>query len=176
MCFTASRNDARLDTKGNILLLKQQDRTKWSRDFISRAIVHLNQSAATGESISKYHIEAGIAFEHAKALRYTDTNWEHILHYYNLLYQLFPTPIIALNRAIIISELYGPEKGIHAINSITGITTLKKYYLLPATLGELFWQLKEYDKAVQYFKEAIELTQSAAEKKLLEQKIRQERG
>ena len=175
MCFTASRNDARLDATGNILLLKQQDRTKWNRDFISRAIVHLNQSAATGESISKYHIEAGIAFEHAKADTYADTNWENILHYYNLLYQLFPTPVIALNRAIVIGELYGPEKGIAAIESIPDIAALKKYYLLPATLGELHWQLKEYDKAVGYFKEAIALTQSAAEKKLLELKMMQER-
>ncbi len=175
MCFTAVRNDARLDTDGNILLLKQQDRTKWNRQLISKAIDCIEQSAATGETISKYHIEAGIAFEHAKAQTYSDTNWENILHYYNLLYQLFPTPVIALNRAIVVNELYGPEKGIAAIESTKDIATLKKYYLLPATLGELHWQMKQYDKAIIYFKEAIALTQSAAEKKLLEQKMKQER-
>jgi RNA polymerase sigma factor (sigma-70 family) len=175
MCFTAARNDARLDEAGNILLLKQQDRTKWNRQLISKAVECIEQSAATGQTISKYHIEAGIAFEHAKAPTYSDTNWENILHYYNLLYQLFPTPIVALNRAIVISELYGPEKAIAAIESITDIATLKKYYLLPATLGELHWQLKQYDQAIIYFKEAMELTQSAAEKKLLELKMRQER-
>jgi RNA polymerase sigma factor (sigma-70 family) len=175
MCFTASRNEARLDADGNILLLKQQDRANWNRDLIAKAIVHLEQSAATSNTISKYHIEAGIAFEHAKASTYSATNWENILHYYNLLYQLFPTPIIELNRSIIISELYGPEKGIQAIESIKDIATLEKYYLLPATLGELYWQQKEYDTAVQYFKKAMELTQSAAEKKLLEQKMKQGR-
>jgi len=176
MCFTAARNDARMDADGNILLLKQQDRTKWNSALISEAIVHLEQSASTGETICKYHIEAGIAFEHAKAAQYADTNWENILHYYNLLYQLFPTPIIALNRAIVIGELYGPGKGIHAIETLHGIAALKKYYLLPAALGELHWQQKEYDKAVQYFKEAIGLTRSAAEKKLLQQKIDKERN
>jgi RNA polymerase sigma factor (sigma-70 family) len=176
MCFTASRNEARLDTEGNILLLKQQDRNKWNKSLIDKAIIHLQQAAVTGETISKYHIEAGIAFEHAKAITYADTNWMNILHYYNLLYQLFPTPVVALNRAIVISELYGPEKGIHAIGAIENITALKKYYLLPATLGELHWQLKQYDTAEQYFKEAIGLTQSAAEKKLLEQKMKQERS
>jgi RNA polymerase sigma-70 factor (ECF subfamily) len=175
MCFTASRNDARLDAAGNILLLKQQDRTKWNKALISKAISYLEQSASTGETICKYHIEAGIAFEHAKAASYADTNWENILHYYNLLYQLFPTPVIALNRAVVIAEMYGAEKGIHAIGLIKDIATIKKYYLLPATLGELHWQLKQYDKAEQYFKEAMELTQSAAEKKLLQQKINQQR-
>lgn len=175
MYFTASRNDARLDAAGNILLLKQQDRTKWNRTLISKAIDCLGKSAASGEAISKYHIEAGIAFEHAKAVTYTATNWQNILHYYDLLCQLFPTPVVSLNRAIVISELYGPKKGIHAIESIQNIAALKKYYLLPATLGELYWQQKNYDQAIHYFKEAMELTQSAAEKKLLEQKIRQEK-
>ncbi len=175
MCFTAARNEARLDVDGNILLLKQQDRTRWNKALISKAIFHLQQSGASAETICKYHIEAGIAFEHAKAANYADTNWQNILHYYDLLYQLYPTPVIALNRAIVVSEMYGPEKGIHAIESILNITAIKKYYLLPATLGELHWQLKQYDTAEQYFREAIELTQSAAEKKLLEKKINRQR-
>jgi predicted RNA polymerase sigma factor len=79
--------------------------------------------------------------------------------------------VIALNRAIVISELQGAAEGIKAINQIEGLATLKKYYLLPATLGELYWQLKQYDTAKQYFKEAVELTQSVIEKKLLLQKM-----
>lgn len=172
MCFTASRNDARLDANGNVLLLKQQDRTKWNRALIENGIYHLEQSAA-GEQMSKYHIEAGIAYEHAIARDYAHTNWNHILNCYNLLYNYYPSPVIALNRAIVIAELKGAAEGINAIESITDIASLKKYYLLPATLGELYWQLKQYDKAKQYFKEASELTQSVIEKKLLEQKMKQ---
>lgn len=172
MCFTASRNDARLDKEGNILLLKQQDRNKWNRALIETGVFHLEESAA-GETISKYHIEAGIAYEHAQARDYHHTNWHNILHCYNLLYQLYPTPIIALNRAIVISELNGAAAGISAIENIQQLSSLKNYYLLPATLGELNWQLKQYDKAKAYFEEAITLTQSAIEKKLLQQKISQ---
>jgi RNA polymerase sigma factor (sigma-70 family) len=173
MCFTASRNDARMDIHGNILLLKQQDRKKWNRALIENGIYHLEQSAA-GEQMSKYHIEAGIAYEHAIARDYAHTNWNHILSCYNLLYNHYPSPIIALNRAIVITELKGAAEALKTIEAIPDIASLKKYYLLPATLGELYWQLKEYDKAKQYFKEASELTQSVIEKKLMQQKMKQE--
>jgi RNA polymerase sigma factor (sigma-70 family) len=172
MCFTASRNDARMDAKGNILLLKQQNRKKWNHALIENGIYHLEQSAA-GEHMSKYHIEAGIAYEHAIARDYAHTNWNHILNCYNLLYNYYPSPVIALNRAIVIAELKGAAEGIKAVEAIPELASLKKYYLLPATLGELYWQLKEYDKAKQYFEEASNLTQSAIEKKLLQQKMEQ---
>ncbi len=173
ICFTASRNDARLDEEGNILLLQQQDRSKWSRALIEKGIHHLVESAA-GETISKYHFEAGIAYEHAKAKDYEHTNWNAILQCYNLLHTYYPSPIIELNRAIVISQLNGPASGIKAIEAISNLSSLKNYYLLPASLGELYWQLKQYDKAKQYFEEATTLTQSAAEKKLLHLKMKRE--
>lgn len=169
MCFTAARNNARLDAKGNILLLKQQDRSKWNRALIETGIFHLEESAA-GETISKYHLEAGIAYEHTQARDYAHTNWSNILSCYNLLQQLFPSPIVLLNRAIVIAELYGPKAAVEAIEEIKDIDSLRKYYLLPATLGELYAQLGEKAKARHYFKAAEALTQSAAEKKLLQQK------
>jgi RNA polymerase sigma factor (sigma-70 family) len=170
MYFTASRSNARLDEDGNILLLKQQDRIKWNKALIEKGIFHLEESAS-GTTVSKYHIEAGIAYEHARAMDYTHTNWQTILHYYNILLQLYPTPIIELNRAIAISEMSGATDGIKAIEAIGNIAALKNYYLLPAALGEMYQQLKQYELAKKYFEEAITLTQSAAEKKLLHQKI-----
>ncbi len=174
ICFTASRNKARLDAEGNILLLKQQDRKKWNRRLIEKGVFHLEESAA-GTAVSKYHMEAGIAYEHAQATDYAHTNWQNILQYYNLLYNLHPTPVVELNRAIIISELNGPAAGIAAIECISHLSSLKNYYLLPATLGELHQQLKKYNTAKKYFEEAIALTQSAAEKKLLQKKINQQK-
>jgi RNA polymerase sigma-70 factor (ECF subfamily) len=170
ICFTASRNQARLDADGNILLLKQQDRTKWNAALISKGIFHLEESTA-GEQTSKYQLEAGIAYEHARAASYASTNWKNILQCYDLICKFYPSPIIELNRAIIISELHGPAEGIKAIEAIIQLSSLKKYYLLPATLGELHLQLKQHEKADQYFTEAMLLTQSAAEKKLLQQKM-----
>jgi RNA polymerase sigma factor (sigma-70 family) len=175
ICFTASRNDARLDAEGNILLLKEQDRSKWNKQLIEKGIYHLEESAA-GESISKYHLEAGIAYEHVRTGNYANTNWNNILQCYNLLHQHHPSPVIELNRAIVISELNGAAAGIKAIEAIPQLAALKKYYLLPATLGELYMQLQQYDKAKEYFSEAVKLTQSALEKKLLLQKMNQAAG
>jgi RNA polymerase sigma factor (sigma-70 family) len=170
MYFTASRTDARLDEEGNILLLKEQDRSKWNREMAGKAMHHL-EASAVADNLSRYHIEAGIAFEHTKAAAYEETNWHNILHYYDLLYQLYPTPVIGLNRAIAVAALQGAQKAIKAIEDIPGKDLLKKYYLLPATLGELYSQLNEKEKAIAFFNEALTLTQSVAVKKLLQQKI-----
>ncbi|MGF2413237.1 MAG: RNA polymerase sigma factor [Ferruginibacter sp.] len=170
MHFNASRNESRLDAAGNILLLQLQDRTKWNSSLIQNGIQHL-EAAASGKKISKYHLEAGIAYEHATATSYTTTNWKNILQCYNLLCKFYPSPVVELNRAIVIAELYGPAEGIKAIETITQLSSLKKYYLLPATLGELHLQLQQPDKAKQFFLEALVLTHAASEKKLLQQKI-----
>jgi RNA polymerase sigma-70 factor (ECF subfamily) len=170
ICFTASRNEARQDANGNILLLKQQDRNKWNKALIDKGIFHL-EASAPGEHVSRYQLEAGIAYEHARAASYALTSWGNILQCYDLMCRFYPSPIIELNRAIVLSELHGPAEGIKAIEAITQLAALKKYYLLPATLGELHLQLKQHELANQYFAEAMGLTKSAAEKKLLQQKM-----
>jgi RNA polymerase sigma factor (sigma-70 family) len=170
ICFTASRNESRLDEHGGILVLKKQDRTKWNRDLIEKGIHHL-EASAEGKSISKYQFEAGIAYEHARANSYEQTNWHNILRCYDMLCKFYPSPVVELNRAIVISELNGPAEAVKAIEAITNLASLKKYYLLPATLGELHLQMQDYEIADRYFEQAIALTHSAAEKKLLQQKI-----
>lgn len=170
MYFISARTEARLDAEGNILLMKDQDRSKWDREMIMKAIAELEASAVS-EKLSRYHIEAGIAFEYAKAEKFEHTNWESILHYYDVLYKIYPSPVIALNRAIVIGEVHGPANAIASIESIENIGLLKKYYLLPATLGELYKKTGDKDKALAYFKEALILNQSAAEQKLIQQKI-----
>ncbi len=171
ICFTASRNEARQDADGNILLLKQQDRNKWNEALIDKGIFHL-EASAPGEQVSRYQLEAGIAYEHARAGNYASTNWKNILQCYDLMCQLYPSPVVELNRAIVISELYGPAEAIKIIEAIENLSSLKKYYLLPATLGELHLQLQHYEQANEYFAEAIQLTSSAAEKKLLQYKMK----
>jgi RNA polymerase sigma-70 factor (ECF subfamily) len=172
ICFTASRNEARQDAEGNILLLKQQDRNRWNSELIKKGIFHL-EASEPGDHISRYQLEAGIAYEHARAADYTATNWKNILQCYDLMCRFYYSPVVEMNRAIVISELHGPAEGIKAINAISNLASLKNYYLLPATLGELHLQLKDHEKANQYFAEAMKLTRSAAEKKLLQQKMAQ---
>ena len=140
--------------------------------MIEKGIFHL-EASSEAEQVNKYQLEAGIAYEHARAASYASTNWRNILKCYDLMCQFYPSPIIELNRAIVISEINGPAEGIKAIEAITNLSALKKYYLLPATLGELNWQLQNNKLANQYFAQAMELTKSAAERKLLQQKMNQ---
>lgn len=170
MCFTASRSKARLNEEGDILLLKEQDRSRWDKELIAKGVFHLEASSVEG-SISKYHFEAGIAYEYTRANNYASTNWQNILECYNLLQQYYPSPVVELNRAIVIGELKGAAAALKAVEEISQPSALKKYYLLPATLGELHLQLKNYPSAKLHFEEAILLTHSAAEKKLLKQKL-----
>jgi predicted RNA polymerase sigma factor len=169
-CFSGSRSQTRLDADGNIVLLAQQDRSRWHRPLIEQGIRLLEQSA-TGQGASRYHLEAMIAYEHAVAPSFAATQWGHIIAYYNMLYKLHPSPIVALNRAIAIGEKDGPAAGIAALEQIPPDAKLAQYYLLPATLGEFHIRLGQKDKAAGYLTAAMALTQSAAEQRLLRQKL-----
>lgn len=170
MCFTNARNNSRLDGEGNILLLRDQDRAQWDQNLIQLGMTYLSRSAE-GKDISKYHLEAAIAFEHCTAPSFSQTNWRNILHYYDLLYQIQPTPVVGLNRAIVVAEVEGPAQAITTIQSIPGIDTLEQYHLLHSTLGQLYSQINNQDKARSFFEKALSLTQSKLERKLLLEKI-----
>jgi RNA polymerase sigma-70 factor (ECF subfamily) len=170
ICFNTARSDARLDKQGNIQLLENQDRRLWNRSLIQQGFDYIDQSAE-GEMLTTYHIQAAIAAEHVSAASYQATNWRNILHYYDLLYELRPSAIVALNRAVVVAELYGAAEGIKAIENIQDIQSLNNYYLLPAILGELYLKLNETKKATEFFQMATRLTGSEAEKKLLAEKM-----
>ncbi|PWT95250.1 MAG: hypothetical protein C5B52_18200 [Bacteroidetes bacterium] len=168
--LNGARVGSRLDSKGNILVLKNQDRNLWDREMIRLGLYYLNASAE-GEQISRYHLEAAIAAEHVMAPTYEQTNWENIIRFYDLLIEMHPSPVIELNRAIAISELHGAESGIREIENIRDLPLLKNYYLLPATLGELCQRMNDNEQARKYFSQAMHLTNSPSEKKFLDGKL-----
>ncbi|MDJ1506596.1 RNA polymerase sigma factor [Xanthocytophaga agilis] len=172
MCFHAARIPGRLDENGNILLLKQQNRHLWNQELIWFGKGCLDAAAEGGE-LSRYHLEAGIAYEHSNAETYDMIDWDNIVYLYNLLYQLYPSPIVALNRAIAIGETEGARAGLEAIEDIPDKDALKEFYLFPATLGEFYKQLGQADIARTHLEEALSLTQSEVEKSLLRSKIAQ---
>jgi RNA polymerase sigma factor (sigma-70 family) len=169
MCFHHARSDSRTTEDGCILLLKEQNRKTWSPELISRGDLYMERSAE-GETLTVYHLEAAISYEYIHAGDYSSTNWSHILKYYDLLYQLRNTPVVALNRAVVTGEVYGAEAGIDAIRNIPGIESLKDYYLYHAIMGDMYDRTGEDRKASTYFLKAAELTSSVAEKKMLLQK------
>jgi RNA polymerase sigma-70 factor (ECF subfamily) len=170
MLFHAARLESRLDADENILLLEQQDRSLWDKELIDSGCAFLNK-AMLSEQTSWYHIQAAIAYEHVSALTFEKTNWENILDLYNFLYQNFPSPVTFLNRTIAFSKVHGAAKAIQLILSSTEKEKLNQYYLLPATLGTLYFELNDFTVAKKYFHDALAITKSVAEKKLLLGKI-----
>lgn len=171
MCFHASRTESRLTTGGEIILLPDQDRSKWDPQMIATGNAYMN-SAAFGNAVSKYHIEAAIAFEHCVAKNYRETNWGKILEYYNWLCEMAPSPVMELNRAVVIMQVHGASAALAALEKITDRKKLSSFYLYNSLLGELHARLHHIPQAKEYFAAAMEQTQSETEKRALKNKIR----
>src|SRR5438876_2772255 len=104
MLLSGARLSARVDAEGNLLLLAEQDRSRWDKGMIQRGLAHLNQSAA-GEEISEFHLQAGIAYCHCTAASYETTDWQRILTLYDILIETNNSPVVALHRSVAISGL-----------------------------------------------------------------------
>jgi len=167
MCFQASRLQARLDDEGNIILLKHQNRGKWYKPLMEKGFEYLELATEVFQP-SSYHLEAAIASLHASARSFEQTDWKSIYHLYEILYQLQPVPILALNKAIASAYAIGREKALEQLLQIKG---LENYYLYHTSLGEIYYELHDKDKAKMFYENALRLTASRQQQQLLISKI-----
>jgi RNA polymerase sigma factor (sigma-70 family) len=170
MLFHAARLDARLDDHGFILLMEDQDRSKWDQGLIRRAQEFLDDSAE-GTAISVYHLEAGIALHHSTAKSYAETNWPKILFLYDKLTSIHRSPVYLLNRAIVVAEIEGPLAGIRALAEAEGDKALKNYHLFDATLGEFYWRAGDHERARQCYETAREKTHSLHDRAIIDRRL-----
>jgi RNA polymerase sigma-70 factor (ECF subfamily) len=170
MLLHASRLDTRCDAQGALLLLEDQDRSRWDRDLIARCFHHL-QRAAAGEELTAYHLEAGIAAVHARALRFEQTNWEEIVALYDLLHEHKPTPVVGLNRAAAVAMLRGPEAGLRELGQVAGLPELDRYPQADVVRGELLRRAGRVDEARQRFERALTLPCSAPQRAFVASRI-----
>ena len=164
MCFHASRLTARTDDLGNSILYENQNRELWDEELIAKANYYLIQSAK-GQELSKYHLEASIAYWHSTKTDAVD-KWEHILQNYNLLLQIEYSPIVALNRTYALSRAESKDKALIEALKINLIDNR----LFHSLLGYLFEE-KNPEKAIMEYQKAIELSKNDNEKSLLLEKI-----
>jgi RNA polymerase sigma factor (sigma-70 family) len=169
MCFDAARLPGRVDAAGNLTSLFDQDRSRWDQDLITEGKKLLERSA-TGPELSEYHVEAAIAAAHATAREVQDTPWEGIAALYDTLMEIRPSPVIALNRAIAIAQLHGPERGLAEIRAIADADRLAHYPFYYAALGELELRCGRYEDAAADFRTALRLARNAMERRFLEQR------
>ncbi len=172
MLFNTARLSSRIDPAGNLLRLHEQDRTAWDRRLIGRALQHFAM-AASGSELSVYHLQAGIAACHSTAASYESTDWPRILALYDQLVQLDESPVVALNRAVAVSNVHGPQAGIEAVESIRNAQHLKSYYLYYAVLAEFEGQLQHFAAAAAHLKKALQLAELESERTLLTKRLQE---
>lgn len=157
MLFRASRLNALLDEKNNLLSLKEQDRTKWNRSMIREGLEYLH-SSADGNEISLSHLKAGIEAIHCLAKDYGSTDWNRIISLYDNYLRVSDSPGVELERAVAISHAKGTRKGLQAIENIKDKTELKDNRLYHATLGNMYLRIHKYESALHCYREALKLS------------------
>jgi RNA polymerase sigma-70 factor (ECF subfamily) len=170
MALQSARAEARVDPSGNLILLEEQDRTRWDQKLISLGFHHFDRSMS-GDHVSQYHVEAAIAATHARAAATGLVEWPMILHLYNQLLELNPSPIVELNRAVAVAKVEGPQAGLQAIEPLEADPKLQHYYLLLAIRGHLLLELGRSTEAAGYFRSALECRCSEPERRFLRRKL-----
>jgi RNA polymerase sigma factor (sigma-70 family) len=169
MCFHASRFDARVDSDGEMVLYEEQDSSLWNTDLISKGGYFL-QCAATGSKLSRYHLEAGIAYWNTQQAD-TKEKWENILQFYNRLLQMTYSPIAALNRTYALSKANGKEEAIVEAEKLA-IADNHFYFAL---LGELYTGIDD-EKARMNFGKAYSLARTQADRQAIQKKLNRIQG
>ena len=171
MLLHDARRDARLDDQGEIVILEEQDRSRWNREQIQEALLLLknHQSEAAGA----FALQAAIVAEHCKAERPADTDWTEIVRLYSQLEQVQQSPIVFLNRAVATAMAEGPRAGLVMIESLAASNDLNSYHLLHAARADLLRRLGSNAEAAKNYERALTLVTNESERRFLERRLRE---
>ncbi|MFT3956209.1 MAG: RNA polymerase sigma factor [Piscinibacter sp.] len=176
MELQASRAAARVDAEGRPVLLMAQNRARWDRLLIRRGLVALDKaeslSAASGEPLGSYALQAGIAACHARAGTPDATDWLRIVALYDALAQVSPSPVVELNRAVAVGMAFGPAAALPLVDALNAEPALQQYQWLPSVRADLLAKLGRADEARAEFERAASLARNARERELLLERAR----
>ncbi len=170
MAFHAARLRTRTDPTGSTILLANQDRREWDANWIHAGMRWMELSA-NGDELSRYHIEAAIAWEHCRSPSVAETDWPKLLQLYQILEQRLPGPAQTLNLAIVEAQLYGPAVALQRLHAYDEKLLPKSYPLWWAVIGELYHQAGDAVRSREYFHRALAVCQSPVERAHLEQRL-----
>lgn len=171
MLLHDSRREARLDETGDLVVLEEQDRSRWNQKQIADALPLVDEALRGGPG--PFALEAAIAAEHCKALRAEDTDWRQIVRLYDLLAQVLPSPIVSLNRAVAIAMSQGPENGLALIEALSETGELDGYHLMHAARADLLRRIGARAEAVRSYESALALVTNESERRFLERRLRE---
>lgn len=168
--FQATRIPARTDKDGSLQMLLEQDRSKWDVEMLSAGLEHFGLSAK-GDEISTYHLEAEIASLHALSPNYDATDWPRMLEAYDKLLERRFSPIVALNRAVVVGELNGPQAALDELSSLAEHYLMTSFNLYHSTRAYFMARLGRIDQSIESYRRALKLTRNEALRRFFSNKI-----
>jgi RNA polymerase sigma-70 factor (ECF subfamily) len=175
MLLTDSRRGARMSGDGDLLRLSEQDRTTWDAAQITEGVDLVREVLAVHPP-GRYAVEAAIAAVHAEAPSWEATDWAEIVGLYDVLLELWPSPVVRLNRAAAIGYRYGPGDGLAALEPLLHDPALSRYPYLSATRADLLARSGEWAAAEAAYEDAITLTSNEVERDFLVARLAETRG
>ena len=166
MALQAARLPARVDEAGDLVLLDDQDRTRWDRGLIALGFRHFDRSMS-GARVSEYHVQAAIAATHARAGDPASLDWRIVLTLYDQLIALNASPVVALNRAVAVWKVHGPREALAIVEPLARDPHLRHYHLLLAVRGQLLLALGRREEAAECFEAAIARARCEPERRFL---------
>jgi RNA polymerase sigma-70 factor, ECF subfamily len=174
MLLQDARRDARLDEAGDLVVLEEQDRSRWNQQQITEALPLVEEGLRGGPSA--YALQAAIAAVHCRAAHPQETDWRQIARLYDVLERVQPSPIVALNRAVAIAMVDGPQPALQIIDSLTASSDLDNYHLLHAARADLLRRMGSTAEAVKNYERALALVTNDSERRFLERRLREVRS
>jgi RNA polymerase sigma-70 factor (ECF subfamily) len=171
MLLHDARRAARLDASGDLVLLEDQDRSRWNHAQIAEALPLVDEALRGGSG--PFALQAAIAAVHGRAARAADTDWREILRLYDRLERTHPSPVVSLNRAAAVAMVEGPGPALGLVEALAGSGRLDRYPPLHATRAELLRRLGALDEAARAYARALALVTNDAERRYLERRLRE---
>ena len=171
MLLHDARRNARLDEAGDLVVLEEQDRSRWDRRQVAEALPLVEE--ALGGEPGPFALQAAISALHCRASRPEDTDWPQIVRLYDLLERLQPSPIVSLNRAVAVAMMSGPQPALEIIDRLAATSDLDSYHLLHAARADLLRRLGSAAEAAKSYRRALELVTNDSERRFLERRLRE---
>ena len=172
LLLTDARRETRTAPDGRLLRLEEQDRSRWDRRAITEGVA-LVREALRARPPSRYALQAAIAAVHAESPSWRDTDWHEIVALYGVLTQVWPSPVVALNRAVAVGFACGPAAGLAALDVLATEPQLTGYGYLPAARADFLRQLGRLPEAQEAYAEALLLTENIVERDFLAGRLRE---
>jgi len=171
MLLHDSRRAARLNNAGDLVILEEQDRSRWDHAMIAQALPLVEEGLRGGPG--PFGLQAAIAALHCQAARAEETDWLQIVRLYDVLERLQPSPIVSLNRAVAVAMVDGPQRGLTLIDALAAAGDLKDYHLFHAARADLLRRMGSSEEAAKSYARALVLVSNESERRFLERRLRE---